>query len=405
MTLLKQPVLSPIRFYDPNLSFGSFTTFQHPDNRVTHGYNWEGVHPFPYALPIPKQWPDGQPGIDFLINSGAIFDNFYAKLYDEDDADFADLIVDTWSAIDSGIQWRVWLDGLSGDGVDDGMYTIKLFDTTDDALLLESEPLIIAPWFDDMIPFEFSNFENDFGMVFDNASTLWTGRMMMPVRIYDPRPTFEKETYKNDPGILTTLRTIPQREFNFDTLVLPGHRAETFQLAFSCSELYLDRIKIDSEELPEGEVIEGSNMKQLSGTATFVDFNNDYVREVVETSQVDQNIDWASETYPTAVITGNEVAISDATLPGGGPYDVTSESISYSDGDLVLIKIEIKDFESASIPPSVSFDSVAFTDVLEFGINWLSYRVNATSSDTFRFRNVAGDRAIFTIVIDVYIVE
>ena len=406
MTVIRQPLLSPIRFYNPNLAFGSYTTFQNPDNRVSTGYNWPGIASLPYHLPIPKQWPDGQPGIDFLINTDAFASQFYAKLYDEDDADYKDLNVGTgWKSIDSGYQWRVWLDGYSGTGIATGYYTIKLFDTDGDALLLESEALLIAEWFDDMIPFEFWNFESDFGLVFDNLKTMWTGRMMLPVSIYDPGPTFEKEIYKDDPGTLTTLRTTIQREFNFDSLPVPVHVAETFQVAFACSELYLDRIKINSEDSPEAELIDGTNLKQLSGTATLVDFNTDYVRELVEPIKTDQGIDWDTDNYPISTITGNSISIAVPTLPAGPPfYQATSDSVSYTEGDLVLVKIEMTDDSPTSDLPSVTFDSLGYHIVLQWGVNWLSYRVNATGSDTFSFRNSVGERAYYTAVIDVYLV-
>ena len=41
-----------------------------------------------------------------------------------------------------------------------------------------------------------SNFENDFGIAWDNGLTRFTGRIMIPIRIYDPGPTFEKELWE-----------------------------------------------------------------------------------------------------------------------------------------------------------------------------------------------------------------
>ena len=398
---IRQPLLSPIRFYDPNLAFGSYTTFQNPDNRVSTGYRWPGIASLPYHLPIPKQWPDGQPGIDFLINTGAIFEVIYAKLYDEDDADYKDLNVSVWSSAVTGIQWRVWLDGYSGTGIANGNYTIKIFDVSNDALLLESEALLIAEWFDDMIPFEFWNFENDFGLIFDNTDTLFTGRIMLPVSIYDPGPTFEKEMYKDDPGTLTTLRTTIQREFNFDSGPVPVHVVEAFQIAFSCSELYLDRIKINSEDLPEGELIKGTNLKELSGTATLVDFNTDYVREVVEPVKTDQGKDWDTESYTLGSIVGNTLTVANYVL--GSDATCESESISYSEGDLILVKLELTDSGSSELP-TFAFDSATFQSGLQWGINWLSFRVNDTSSDAFTIKHTSGQTVYFIAVIDVYLV-
>lgn len=400
MTVIKIPVLTPIRLYNPNLSFGNNSTFQNPDNRVSTGYNWEAVNSMQYALPIPKQWADGQPGIDFLIQveSG----NFYADLYDEDDAQVKSLYVQTWEVVGSDTQYRIFLDGLSGSGIADGYYTVKIFDNTDDALLFESEALFVADWFDDMIPFEFWNFENDFGITFDNGNTRYTARLMMPIRIYDPGPTFEKEVYKNDPGILTTLRVIPQREFNFDSLAIPVHVAEFFQLGFACSELYLDRIKINSEENPEAEIVNGSNMKQLTGKATFVDFNTEYMMEKVETSQVDQSIDWDVSNYVTNVITGNSIAVNDPVV--SGTLFARSDSHSYSDGDVVLVKVVLTDDAGDSDLPQILFDGSAL-QILEWGTNWFSYRVNDDSSDVVQLQHSGSQKAVYTAVLTLYTIE
>ncbi len=391
-------MLSPIRFYDPTLQFDNDTTFQNPDNRVSTGYDYEGVRPFQYALPIPKQWPDYQPGIDVLMSAVTADGTFYADLYDEDNALYKSLYVESWKVVGINTMYRCWLDGESGSGIADGYYTVKIFETSGDALIYESEALYIVDWFEDMIPFEYWNFENDFGMVWDNGSTRFTGRVMVPIRLYDPEPQFEKEVYKNDPGVLTTLRTIPQRVFGFDSLAVPVHIAELFSLAFANSELYLDRIKINSEESPEAELIDGSNLKQITGQATFVNFNEDYFREVVETLLVDQSIDWDQDTYGTAVITGNSIDVD--TDPVVGTDGVISDSVSYSANDLILVKITLTDDGSSDLP-SIFFDGGTVT-IKEWGVNWFSYRVNATGSDVVTMGHTDGQVAVYTGVITVY---
>ena len=403
MTNIRKPILTPIRFYDPNLEFDNESTFQNPDNRVSSDYNFENVSSIPYALPIPKQWPDGQPGIDFLMNTGGVTvsETFYAYLYDSDDVYYKELYVQSWEPVNLGHQSRVWLDGTAGTAIADGYYTIKLFAVSDDALLLESEALYIAEWFENMIPFEFWNFENDFGMMWDNALTMFTARVMVPIRIFDPEPKFEKEMYLNDPGVLTTLRTIMQRQFSFDSLPVPVHVAEIFVMAFGCSELYLDRIKINSEDSPEAEILDGTNLKQISGKAIFVDFPNDYIAEKVETIFVDESIDWATGTYNTKVITGNSVVINDPVCTGD--LYIESDSISYSDEEVILIKVVLTDDsgDDSSDLPLYVFDG-AHIRLLEWGTNYISIRANATASDEFKLINLNGEKAVFTAVLTVY---
>ncbi len=400
MTLIKIPVLSPIRFYPP-VEFDNDSNFQNPDNRVSTGYDFANVRAIPYHLPIPKQWPDGQPGIDFIVQIVTASGTFYADLYDEDDVKLKSLYVDSWEVVGSDTQYRVWLDGISGSGIADGLYTIKLFQVSDDELLFESEALLIGEWFNDTIPFEYWNFENDFGIVWDNDTTRFTGRIMVPIRMYDPAPTFEKEVYKNDPGVLTTLRTIAQRVFSFDSHPVPVHVAELFALSFACSELYLDRIQINSEESPEAEPIDGTNLKQIEGSATFVNFNDEYMREKVETSLTDENIDWDSHDYDTAVRTGNSIDVDDVSV--SGVLGATSDSYSHATNEVVLIKIVLTDDsgDDSSNLPRVAFDGPSI-QLKEWGTNWLSYRTNEAASTPITMSHTNGQKAVLTAVITLY---
>lgn len=403
--IIKQPLLSPIRFHDPSMDFDSETTFQNPDNRLSTSYDWENVKPVPYALPIPKQWPDGQPGIDLLLNieSGSSAVIIYAKLYDENDEEYKDLYVTYWATVTSGslYQDRIWLDGLSGSGIEDGYYTIKIFLTADDSLIAESEMLLIADWFTDTIPFEYWNFENDFGLAWLKDSVKFTGRIMAPIRMYDPAPVFEKEVYKNDPGVLTTLRSTPQRIFNFDSHPLPVHVIELLQMAFTCSILYIDRIQINAEDLPEAELYEGTNLKYLTGKAVFVNFNDGFLREDVETERTDQSIDWASDTYDVATITGNSIAVNSPSVSGVF-QGVTSDTITVAENDIILVKLTLTDDGGSSDMPQFNFLGEQFY-IKEWGINWFCIRVGASASgNVVTLLHFQNDVAVYTGVIEVF---
>jgi hypothetical protein len=403
MTVVRQPLLSPIKFHNPSMEFDNEINFQNPDNRLSTSYDWENVRCVPYALPIPKVWPDGQPGIDFMLNTAGTLGTqiFYADLYDANDEYYKSLYVHEWQSIDSGNQYHVWLDGLSGTGIEDGYYTIKIFAFDDDELLLESEMLLIADWFIDAVPLEFWNFENDFGIVWSELRRMFTTRIMAPIRIYDPGPQFEKQTYQNDPGILTTLRTIPQRMFNFDSHPIPVHVAELIQLGFGCSEIYLDRIKINSEEIPDAEIYEGTNLKYLSGQANFVDWNQDYVRELVDTVQEDQNIDWYYTNYDTALITGDSVAVNDPVI-ASGPLRVECDALTLADGDMWLFRVEITDGAGDSDLPMYEFQGEA-QQIKEWGTHWFFFRLNGyDSTDKFQLYHNNGQKAVYTAVIQAY---
>jgi len=397
MSTLKQLLLSPIRFY-PSLLFGSATVFQNPDNRVSHGYNWDGVNSLPYALPIPRQWPDGQPGIDFMINAVEADGTFYADLYDSDDAKEISIHVYAWKDLGTDIQYRVFYDCS---GISDGYYTIKLFQTADDALLLESEPLLIAEWFDDMIPLEYSNFENDFGIVYDDDDIKWTGRVMVPVKIFDPSPQFEKEVYKDDPGTLTTLRSTVQRVFNFESMPVPVHLAELFSMTFANSELYLDRMKVNSEAAPESELIEGTNLKQLSGTATLVDFNDEYTREKVETTKTDQSADWGADSYTNGSSSGSLFTVNDPA-PIAAPSGVISDDVTYVDDDIILVKVDLTDLNNSDFPYHSLASSAYKLRFKEWGVNWIAYQMSGAGTFNFYIRNDIPDVAKFTAELTIY---
>lgn len=395
MSTLKQLVLSPIRFY-PSLTFGSSTVFQNPDNRVSHGYNWDGVNSMPYALPIPKQWPDGQPGIEFVINGDAVF---YADLYDSDDVLYKSLFVLAHKTVGSDVQYRVFLDGVSGSGIADGYYTIKLFLTSDDSLLLQSEPLLIAPWFDDMVPFEYWNFENDFGVVTDNGTVKYTGRIMLPIKIYDPSSEFEKDVYKDDPGTLTTLRSTIQRVFNFDSMPVPVHVDELFSMAFANSELYLDRMKVNSEEAPEGELIDGSNLKQITGSATLVDFNEEYTREKVETTLTDQVKEWNFNSYTGGSFIGDTFTVNQTVSVQSV---VQSEGVVCSEDDMLLVKVVLTENGSSDFPYCALNSAAEEIRFKEWGTNWMFYRMSEDGTVNFEIRNYPGDEARFEAVLTIY---
>ena len=134
---------------------------------------------------------------------------------------------------------------------------------------------------------------------------------------------------------------------------------------------------------------------------TFVDFNDDYVAEDVETSLEDENIDWASDTFPTATITNNSIAINSPNLSAGPPfYQAVSDAVSYSEGDVILVKLTLTDAGSSDLPLIV-FDS-SNQARSQWGIGWYSFRVNDTDSDTVKMRNTPGEDAIYTAVIEVY---
>ena len=397
---LRSSPLAPIRFY-PTHDFEQGTRFQNPDNRVSTGYDWEGVYSYPYHLAIPKQWPDGEPGIDtMVILDTTKLSSFDAKLYDADNVYVKTLNADLWQTVGTDEHYRIWLNCRTTTEVTDGIYTIKLMDGVD--VLLESEAMLIGEWFEGFYPFKYSNFENDFGLIFDNGTQQWTGRMMLPLRMYDPEPTFEKKTFQNDPGVLTTLRVTPQRVFRFDISPVPVHVSEAFQLACSCSNLYLDQIKINFEDIPESDSIEGTNLKEVTGQATFVDFNENFSTEQVEVEFTDEEMDWDSQDWGgLGVITNNSLELNNA--PGGGAL-LSAEFDQYiaTEGEQVFLVIELTDDGSSDMP---IMRMVSDDLDLVWGINYISYTFATSGGKTLRLRGVALDTLNLTCTVDWYSID
>lgn len=401
MNDIRIPVIAPIRFYPYNVSFETIDNDQNPDNRVSTGYDYEGIKPFPFHLAVPRQWADGQPGIDTMIvvrSGSSVVPS--AKLYDEDDTYVKDCHVDEWATVDGDTHYRVWLDGRSTDSIE-GLHTIKLFDDEETEVLMESEPMLIGGWFTAYAPFEYTNFENDFGVVFDNGTQQWTGRIMLPVRLSDPEPEFEKETYKDDPGTLTTLRVIPQRAFTFDSLPVTSHLCETFQLACSCSNLYLDRINVNFEEIPEAEKVEGTNIKLLSGRAIFVDFNDRYLRERVETAKTDQAIEWATCDYDSYTITGNSIEVVEASV--SSIHFAVADSASYDAGAKILVVLTLSDDSGTSDLPVFYFNGVSVSGLV-WGTNYLFFQFSDAFTNAPQLYHESGE-ATYTAGITVYVID
>ncbi len=114
----------------------------------------------------------------------------------------------------------------------------------------------------------------------------------------------------------------------------------------------------------------------------------------------DENIDWDANDYsPPGVMTGNEIVLN---TPSVGVASLAyTDSYNYSKNDLIVIKLDLTDDAGDSDLPVINFDGIAI-QINEWGTTWLSYRVNADGSDTFKLAHDVGTKAVMTAVVTLY---
>lgn len=278
------PVLTPFKFYPASSTTGDGVNFQNIDNTELFSQDWEGIYPKRFIQPVPRYWYDLSPGIDFQVQLDTAvlsFANFKAAVID-----LNGVIVKALTTVDfitiSGTtkQIRVYMDEVN---IDDGCYRIKLYEDGGDDIYY-SEIISLADTHEDTYPFDFSNFENAFGMIFTGTSDTWKGKMLIPLRMYKPLPEDEREVYTNDPGEIVTLRSVPKRIYQLESFPVSTWFAEKFKLMFSCSDLTLNKSVVNTEETPEIEIIQETDLIQIVGEVAL----NEFVDEYLQDDQLDE---------------------------------------------------------------------------------------------------------------------
>lgn len=273
------PVLTPFKFYPADATIGDGINFQNVDNTKQSVQSWEGVYHNEFPQPVPLFWNDLTPGIDFQIQldtSELAFANLRSAIIDLDGDVIQVLTTNDFFTITGTIhQVVITADELH---LEDGCYRIKIYENGGDDMYY-SEVIDIADTHEDCYPLEYSNFENDFGLIFTNAtSETWKGKMLIPLRMYEPLTEDEKEAYENDIGELTTLRTILKRIYNIETYPIPTWLSEKLKLIFGLSELTLNKLIVNTQDISIEKINETDKM-ELSGKIQLNDFTDYYLQE------------------------------------------------------------------------------------------------------------------------------
>ena len=338
------PILTQFKFYPVSVTTGNAINYQNIDNTAQRSQDWQGVFVDNWAQPVPYHWYDLSPGIDFQIkiDTGTItYADVNARLLDLDGNLVKLLSKESLLVSGSDTYVRFYLNDLS---FNEGCHRIEIRESSTRIYL--SEIINIAETHEDCYPLQYSNFENDFGVIFDG----WTGKILIPLRMFEPSPEDERETYQNDNGESVTLRSIPKRIYNFESYTVPTWFAEKVKLAFSCSELELNKFTVGAEEAPAIELFSEIDQMEINGRVQLNDFINDYAYE--------EKIDELSSNL-----------ITSWTEDGSwDTFDTTGSSID----DMATFTLSEADTNSISITAGVNYiieiDNLEGTESTEFNL-------------------------------------
>jgi len=372
------PVLTPFKFYPASSETGDGVNFQNIDNTALPLQDWEGVYHSRFVQPVTRFWNDFSPGIDFqIITDGA-------QTYGDTTVTFEDLDSNVLFTLESenffvkgtDVIGRFYADKFIG--INDGCY--KLVIRVQDNPVYNSEVFSLSDIHEDCYPLEYSNFENDFGLIFTNASAAtWVGKMMFPLRMFKPTTEEEKEVYENDVNELTTLRSIPKRMYEVESFPVPTWFAEKVKMIFGCSDLQLNKLAVNTESGINIEVLSESDKMQITGNVQLNGFTDEYaqndaldtVTELLTSWQDDGATegDWTQFTND-----GNEITLG--LYEDVGIAEAFSNNFNIVTDQKYLIDItptnEIEDME-------ITLNSQTFD--IELGRNVILFTSTASESD------------------------
>jgi hypothetical protein len=376
------PVLTPYKFYAATGEFYFFdngVNFQNVDNTELPEQDWSGVYPNTWIQPVPRFWNDYTPGIDFqfIVEGAQTFNDTTVTLDDLDGNTVDTLILDNFYTINPEIQARAYMTEMR---MDDGCYRLVI--RVQDRPIFYSEVIKIGDTHEDCYPLEYSNFENDFGLIFDNgAGDTWSGKLLFPLRIYKPTPIDERETYNNDVGVLTTLRSIPKRQYELESKPVATWFSEKILMIFGCSDLILNKVAVNTEEGLTSEEVNETDKMEIVGNVQLTDFTEDIYTQDEALNLVTELItSWSNVSFTSFATSDTYFA---ATKETAGFGSANSNTFFTTLDQWYLIDITIQD---DIVDGTVNFDGDDYD--LETGRNVIVHKSSVTGSDDL---TISGD--------------
>ncbi len=314
--MIRFPVLSPFKFYRAGLRTDGIN-FSNPDNIEWQYRDQSGVYAVPFCQPVQLIWHDFTSGLDFQVY---VDDTAYDYELESEAGILIDLSTEELLAHGDNMYKRVFYDLATDTMIEDGRYRVKISSGEE---VWFSEWMDVKGWgkqnvdtsvftqtdlvFDHCVPFEYGHFENDFGAIFADD---YKFKMLIPIRMYKPLTKMEKNVYKDDPGVMTTLRSVPTRAYEFETMPVPAWFAEKLQLAFGCSDLTLNKMEINAEAIPENEIVSTSDLFTVRGEVALTKYNEDYFNEDMnkEVAGVELLTAWTDTDFDTFTDSGKNIS-------------------------------------------------------------------------------------------------
>lgn len=347
---VKIPVICPFKFYPASADFDNGINFINTDNQESTSQDWAGVYSKFFAQIVPLYWHDLSYAIDFQIYAtAAVYASITCELIDSDGDTVETLTKSSFFTYSSpaDYQLRFYLATMSG--IDTSAY-YRLQISNGSGALYVSERIQFAEKADYNFPLEYSNFENDFACIFDNgASGTWSGKLMVPMRMFEPDSSDERETYTDDSGGMVTLRSNPMRKYNFETLPIPLWFGEKLRLIFSCSDIELNKLSINTEEVPAIDRVNETNLCVVSGKVTLNDYAGEYWQDEQINTITELLTGWTDTDSDVVLFntTGKEITamISD----DDASQEVESNSISVTEDESYVVVIDLRDYNNGRV--------------------------------------------------------
>jgi hypothetical protein len=257
---IQNPILNPIRFYDPT---------QLPN----YGARWPNID----NVSMFTEWQKGVYASKFYrdhrLNEEITFQFRYDSAITDQEIDVYKLDPDTglYSISETLVPTDVTPSTWTGLNVynyswtpsETGVFYLD-FDDADllsDRVIVHSEDKFLKR----LVEIKYYHYENRYSMVYyKDGGQVFTGVAYFQGNLLDGEPTNEISEFTDDPGEVELLRATPQRTGIVSLEQLHYSYTDLINYIFSNSEIYINGIKYQNKEVPRREVVPESDLRNFT---------------------------------------------------------------------------------------------------------------------------------------------